>query len=211
MNRTGMCIHEGCEKARSKEVQTVRMGKDFICEECKSELREVRTPPPINWAPIIAMIAGAIVIGAGVCSFVFKIPASMYEEPKSVTIEEIIEKEIAEIDERIAEIDDEIAEIEEEAAPLREGIVRPNSAETYGRISFPYGTYEGDLSNGYAEGRGKMRYEVRTLISKYDRKKRYAEPGQSIVGTWYSDNLDNGQLYDANGNLIEVISIGRAE
>ena len=78
-------------------------------------------------------------------------------------------------------------------------------------LSFAYGKYTGDIKNGKADGQGKMVYSTRTLISKYDRKQRYAEPGQYIIGSWYNNLLDNGQLFAPNGDMLEVITIGRAE
>ncbi len=79
------------------------------------------------------------------------------------------------------------------------------------QLKLGYGTYEGDISGGKANGLGKMVYSTRTLISQFDSKKRYAEAGQYVVGTWYSNNLDFGRLYDANGVLLETLTIGRAE
>ncbi len=78
-------------------------------------------------------------------------------------------------------------------------------------LTFTYGRYSGDIANGKANGRGKMVYTKRTLISKFDINKKYAEPGQFIIGNWYSNELDFGTLYDKNGIVIETISIGRAE
>ncbi len=80
-----------------------------------------------------------------------------------------------------------------------------------GKLNLSYANYVGDIKNGQANGQGKMTYKKQTRISKYDRDKRYAEPGQYIIGTWYSNKLDFGKLYDKNGVLISTITIGRAE
>ncbi|MFI3262605.1 MAG: hypothetical protein R3Y26_06830, partial [Rikenellaceae bacterium] len=78
-------------------------------------------------------------------------------------------------------------------------------------LNFSYGTYVGDISNGKANGMGKMTYTKRTLISKFDSKKRYAEAGQYVIGNWYNNSLDHGKLYNKNNIIIETLTIGRAE
>ena len=55
-----------CPKCESKEVQKVRAGQDFVCEECKEPLRMV---PPPKEGPNMKMIGGiiaAVVVLGGV-------------------------------------------------------------------------------------------------------------------------------------------------
>ncbi len=65
--RTGICLQDDCELAKSKEKQTVRMGHDFVCKECGAELHEVKsTPKGPNWKLIGGIAAGVFVLGGGV-------------------------------------------------------------------------------------------------------------------------------------------------
>lgn len=64
--RTGICLQDDCELAKSKEKQTVRMGHDFVCKECGAELHEVKPgPPPPPWKLICGIAAGVLVLGGG--------------------------------------------------------------------------------------------------------------------------------------------------
>ncbi len=82
---------------------------------------------------------------------------------------------------------------------------------TIGKIQLAYGSYSGDIEGGKANGMGKMVYSQRVQISKFDSKKRYAEVGQYIIGSWYGNELEFGKLYNADGTLVETLMIGRAQ
>lgn len=71
------------------------------------------------------------------------------------------------------------------------------------------GKYLGDTQNGLPHGLGTIRYMERTLISKRDVKKRYAEPGQYITGEFYEGQLVQGRLFNRKNEVVEVINIGR--
>ncbi len=54
-----------CPKCESKEVQRVRSGQDFVCDECKEPLRRV-APPKEGVSPkLIAGIAVGVIVVAG--------------------------------------------------------------------------------------------------------------------------------------------------
>ncbi len=57
-----------CPKCESKEVQKVRGGQDFVCDECKEPLRMVPPPPTGPNMKLIGGIIAAVVIlgGAGI-------------------------------------------------------------------------------------------------------------------------------------------------
>lgn len=69
--RTGICLQDDCELAKSKEKQTVRMGHDFVCKECGAELHEVKGggDDGINKKLIGGIVAGVLVLGGGVAAF----------------------------------------------------------------------------------------------------------------------------------------------
>lgn len=53
-----------CPKCESKEVQKVRGGQDFVCDECKEPLRMVPPPPDgPNWKLIIGITVAVVVLG----------------------------------------------------------------------------------------------------------------------------------------------------
>ena len=55
-----------CPKCESKEVQKVRAGQDFVCEECKEPLRMVPPPKEGPNKKLIGGIVAAVVILGGV-------------------------------------------------------------------------------------------------------------------------------------------------
>lgn len=70
--RYGQCLNDGCSKCKSKETQKIPARKDFVCEECGKELREVH-PEPTWWEKYgkvtMAAVGAAVVIGGGVALF----------------------------------------------------------------------------------------------------------------------------------------------
>ncbi len=52
-----------CPKCESKEVQKVRAGQDFVCDECKEPLRMVPSPPPPPLNRKLIIIAAVVVLG----------------------------------------------------------------------------------------------------------------------------------------------------
>jgi hypothetical protein len=79
---------------------------------------------------------------------------------------------------------------------------------TSGTIDLSYGKYTGQLSGGYPNGTGRLVYNTARQINKYDTKKRMAQPGESVQGTFVNGFFTIGKHYDANGNLIEAINVG---
>ena len=55
-----------CPKCESKEVQKVRAGQDFVCEECKEPLRMVPPPKEGPNKKLIGGIVAAVVVLGGV-------------------------------------------------------------------------------------------------------------------------------------------------
>lgn len=66
--RYGQCLNDGCTKCKSKEIQKIPIRKEFVCQECGKELREVQRPR--TWwekygkATTVAIIV-VVVIGGG--------------------------------------------------------------------------------------------------------------------------------------------------
>jgi hypothetical protein len=75
-------------------------------------------------------------------------------------------------------------------------------------LNFPFGYYKGETINGLRDGQGTMFFTQRQLISPNDLKKRYAESGEKVSGTWVEGNIVNGKLFDKNGEQKETLYIG---
>lgn len=136
---------------------------------------------------IISVAAALLLIGIGVGTYFY------------------IANNFEKIDKPDTEITQEEREAEEKKKRAEDQVVKP------GTLNFEYGVYSGDTKGGKASGMGKMEYSQRTLISEYDRKKRYAEAGQYVIGSWYDNKLEFGKLYDSDGTVVGVLTIGRAE
>lgn len=69
--------------------------------------------------------------------------------------------------------------------------------------------FKGKLKNGQLNGLGTLYYKSRQLISPKDKKQRYAESGDYIIGEWYDGNLVYGKLFGSDNVQKEAIMIGR--
>ena len=88
------------------------------------------------------------------------------------------------------------------------GTSTKTDSKTTGTISLSYGKYTGQISNGYPNGTGRLVYSSSRQINKYDTKKRIAQPGESVQGTFVNGFFTIGKHFDASGNLIETINVG---
>ena len=70
--------------------------------------------------------------------------------------------------------------------------------------------YVGEIKNGIMHGAGTYYYAVRELISPKDLKKRYAEPGDYLVGEWFEGLVSSGVLYNKANVVKERIIIGHS-
>ena len=84
----------------------------------------------------------------------------------------------------------------------------PPASPTTGTLKLSYGTYTGQIKNGYPNGQGRLVYNKSRQISKYDSKGRTAQAGESVQGNFKNGFLTIGKHYDASGNLIESLNIG---
>ena len=61
----GICLNDECPRCKAKEVQELPLRKDFVCQECGSELRECPPPKKKNKMLPIIIAAAVVVVGGG--------------------------------------------------------------------------------------------------------------------------------------------------
>lgn len=57
----GICLNDGCPKAKSKEIQQLPLRKEFVCSECGKPLRECPPPKSSSKPGLIVSVAVGIV------------------------------------------------------------------------------------------------------------------------------------------------------
>lgn len=69
-----------------------------------------------------------------------------------------------------------------------------------------FGRYEGDMKNGIPEGGGVMYYNCHIQIAKFHSTSSYfAEEDDYFEGDWKNGDINNGKLFDKDGNLKYTI------
>ena len=81
-------------------------------------------------------------------------------------------------------------------------------AKTTKTLRFDFGYYKGDVVNNLMHGFGTLYFEQGKLISSKDPKKRFAEAGDFISGTWFEGYLDQGKWFNKSGEQKGHIIIG---
>lgn len=94
---------------------------------------------------------------------------------------------------------------------MKEAIVKVTVTAKEGSLRLSYGTYTGQIKNGYPNGQGRLKYSTSRQINKYDSKGRMANPGDVVQGTFVNGFITIGKHYDASGNLIESLNIGTVD
>lgn len=84
----------------------------------------------------------------------------------------------------------------------------PAKAGGKGCLNLSYGTYVGEIKNGYPEGMGRLTYSRSRQINRYDKKGRTASAGDYVIGEFVHGFLVQGKHYSANGDLIESLIVG---
>ena len=65
--------HHKCSKCENKEKQSIRVSKEFVCEECGEPLQKCKPPkPPISKGIIIAIVALLLIVGCVVAYFLLR-------------------------------------------------------------------------------------------------------------------------------------------
>lgn len=214
--RYGICLNDNCQKCKNKEVQQVSARKDFVCEECGKPLREC--PPPKSGPDkiVIAAIAVVIVIAAGIGLF-FGFSGGDTPEPTAVDSLAVQGNSQPQSSDTVTVVKTDTVVVKEQIPVQQKATSAPAtktaepkavSAKSNGKVRLSYGSYSGDMKNGYPDGMGRLTYSTSRVINKYDSKKRTANAGDYVIGEFVNGYFVQGKHYSPNGDLIETLMIG---
>lgn len=222
--RYGQCLNDGCSKCKSKEIQEIPARKDFVCQECGKELREVQRPRSFGekyGKTLTAAIAAVVVIGGGIAWFASS--GSDSEKPaQEVTVAD--SSAVATPDTTATQASKEVAEKTPAAqeSPAQETTAAPApapkasqapaapksaapaaTAKAANGASLKCGKYEGPMAGGKPDGVGG----VITVTHSYtiDLKDGSGNSisigaGDRISNTKFKNGvLQQGQLIRSNG------------
>ena len=217
----GMCLNDECSKCKSKEIQQIPMRKDFVCEECGTELRECAPPKSKSKAPLIigCIIVAIIALGVGgYCMFKpnnaeFNTTAqidslekdsvsydTLQNDAKAVSSTATIDKTQKAVEKPRQQVPS-VTRVSEEARP------KENSQSK--SLNLGYATYRGETKNGQPDGMGTMTYRSSHQIDSRDMQGRMAESGDYVSGEWSEGHLVQGRWYDSSNTVKGSILIGR--
>ena len=227
--RYGICLNDNCQKCKNKDVQQIAARKDFVCEECGKALRECPPPKTGPNKMLIAIIAAIVVILAAVGLF-FGISGGDNQEPAPVAADSVEAKKdsvtpMPTPDTIIVEKLDTVIKIDTivktDTVVVKENIVpvkakataqqqsqSSTSTKSNGKISLSYGSYSGDMKNGYPDGMGRLTYTTTRVINKYDSKGRTADAGDYVIGEFVNGFFVQGKHYSSDGTLIGTLMVG---
>lgn len=221
--RYGQCLNDGCSKCKSKEIQEIPVRKDFVCQECGKELREVQRPRSFGekyGKTITAAIAAVVVIGGGIAWFASS--GSDSEKPaQEVTVAD--SSAVATPDTTATQATKEVAE-ETPAAqetPAQETTAAPApapkasqapsapkaapaaTAKAANGASLKCGKYEGPMAGGKPDGVGGVITVTRSYtidLKDGSGNSINIEAGDRISNTKFKNGvLQQGQLIRSNG------------
>ena len=97
---------------------------------------------------------------------------------------------------------DTVVVVEEISVPAP----KPNPAN--GSLRLSYGTYVGDIKNGYPHGQGRLTYSTARQINRNDVKGRTANAGDYVIGEFFNGFVVYGKLYNSKGELLGSLNFG---
>ena len=206
--RIGVCKnYDECSKADEKVKQEVDKSAPFVCEECGKPLTEVPTTTGGGGGGIkvAAIVAGVAVLG---CAGYFGYSAMSGDKPAKPPKPDTTVVAQPEPQKPEPKPETPAAEVASITDALASGTLQDNGNGT-GRISTPFGNYEGDLKDGKAEGNGTFRFFKSCLISDKDEQKRVGESGDYVSGQFSANRLVSGKWYGKDGTQKGTLIIGQ--
>ena len=181
-----------CPKCESKEVQKVRAGQDFVCEECKEPLRMVPPPKEGPNKKLIGGIVAAVVILGGT-------------NPDSV---EVVNQPQEEVEMEAETSGSDTKEQVEVVVSDKSNAGGSNNSGTGGIVTkdLGYAVYKGRMKNGLMnDENGVLTFKTTHVIEPRDVKKREANAGEKVVGIFEDGHLITGTWYKSDGNKEVII------
>lgn len=223
MERKGICKNVGaCALANKVQIITDDEA-DFICQECGEELQEYKEEETVkkkkNKLPLFVGIMVAVIAIVAGCLLMFTNKPAQSENPlveEPVITEAVIDSPAQTIADTltqtdrvveqaaIAEPEHKTEEIKAEAAPTQ----AKKSSPANGSLRLSYGTYVGDIKNGYPHGQGRLIYSTSRLINRNDVKGRTANAGDYVIGEFFNGFVVYGKLYNSKGELLGSLNFG---
>lgn len=220
--RYGQCLNDGCSKCKSKEIQEIPARKDFVCQECGKELREVQRPR--SWwekygKTTSVAIAVVVVIGCGVAWFAnsgsnpekpaqenVAVPDTTADAAPDTTVAKPVEKTQEEVTQPTK---DEPAETPATTvAPAHPALKQATPAKAVptsaaNGANLKCGKYEGPMTGGKPNGIGGTITVTRSYsidLKDGSGNSVSIEPGDRISNTKFKNGvLQQGQLIRGNG------------
>lgn len=229
MERKGICKNVGA-CALANKVQIITDDAEFICQECGEELRECKEDKPVKKkkSKLPMLVGGAVIAIAVIVSCiimltrkpeepgqaVFAVEDSLETASAKQVVENIVSGTVA-----IAESALELAQaatssIVYDTVVIRDTVVVEKSAtapkqnHTNGSLRLSYGTYIGDIKNGYPHGQGRLTYSNARQINRNDVKGRMANAGDYVIGEFFNGFVVYGKLYNSRGELKGSLNFG---
>lgn len=194
--RYGMCLNDGCSKAKAKEVQQIPARKDFVCAECGKALREC--PPPKkggNTKLIIAIVAIIAVLAGGAA--IWFMPSEKHVLPPTPPGEEHGQETTIPIDTLTPPPPPPGGDGGNKVPP----VVNPVVTKDFG-----YAVYKGRMKNGKMnDDNGVLTFKKAHIIEPRDIKKRTAQPGERVTGIFEDGHLVTGTWHKNDGNKESII------
>lgn len=208
--RYGICLNDGCEKCKCKEVQQIPARKDFVCEACQKPLREC--PPPKSfwdkYGKLIIAVAAVVAIAIVVVLVKMKSNEAPQKPDKSgIDTTEVVQQPA---DTTAQEVDSLKQGGDSIAAPVETPQTEPakepegkgktgGTTTTAPSIRVPFGTYSGpaDGMNGTITVTRNYSLSLRNAAHETIELK----PGDVITRTQFRNGeLYSGYLQSSNGN-----------
>lgn len=193
--RYGMCLNDGCSKAKAKEVQQIPARKEFVCAECGKALRECPPPPKGGNTKLIIAIVAIIAVLAGGAAIWFMNPEKSVTPSggdgggKSDTT--IVADTLTQKPQKPAK------DGGKKVAPVVNQVVTKD---------FGYAVYKGRMKNGKMhDNNGVLTFKKAHIIEPRDIKQRTAQPGERVTGIFEDGHLVTGTWHKNDGNKESII------
>lgn len=203
MERKGICKNVGaCALANKVQIITDD-DADFICPECGEELQEYKEEEPVKRPKSkLPLVIGSAVVLAAVVAACLLLFTNKPAQPER----KIADESVNTVSSEPAVVESEQEAEEKAAEDVTTNPTPPNPAN--GSLRLSYGTYVGDIKNGYPHGQGRLTYSTARQINRNDVKGRTANAGDYVIGEFFNGFVVYGKLYNSKGELLGSLNFG---